>query len=99
MRIFFYAFGGFQALGSFALFLMGNPSGGLFFLFVSLVFFGLAGWVQYEQGSPMRERLAEEQRRHQNEIYLLQRRREVEERRSEVESDKWRQDHHRGNLP
>jgi hypothetical protein len=101
MRIFFYAFGGFQALVSFALFLMGNPSGGLFFLFVSLVFFGLAGWVQYEQGSPMRERLAEEQRRHQNEIYLLQRRREVEERRgaTEVDSDKWRQDHHRGNLP
>jgi hypothetical protein len=100
MKIFFYAFGGFQALASFALFVMGSPSGGLFLLLVSFIFFGLGAWVQHEQGRPMRERLAEERRRHENEMYLRQQRQEVEDRRSatEVDSDKWWQEHHRGIL-
>jgi hypothetical protein len=98
MSTFLYASGGFLAAASLVLFLTDSPSSGLFLLLVSVVFFGLGAWVHYEQGRPMRERLAEERRRHENEMYLRRQRQEVEERRgaTEVDSDKWWRDHHRG---
>lgn len=98
MAIFLYGFGAFLAFGALMLFGLGSGSGGLLFLIIALAVIGIGAWVQYEQGAPMRERLAEQERRHRDEIYKRQQRLAVEAGSGgkQIDADQWWKDHHRG---